>query len=316
MDAFIFEQQQLPLAAEQTKELLELWEPIFPESCEEFLTVCEGQEADCNDDYVFTARLEGDAVASLRLTVSKSQPAFSGVGEVVTTERCRGKGIATALTEKATELFKDLGGEALFLGTYNPAAASVYQKSGWKCLPASDVYVNVLTGQQPEEYLLNYFKDFSGDFSFGEFSAGQRIGLIPLALYPHDFRDMDRNASLQSTRYEYQKSCMGLFPKYLKVIENGGKVIPLYKGDILAGMFTAVKEGKSKCVDGFVMSFYADKWAELLGTVAEKFSDSSDKCIVKVDRKDIWKRRAASDSSLLVEIESADQDILTFEIKR
>ena len=315
MSSFIFESHQVPLENKCKCELIDLWEPVFPESIVEFMEVCDGQEAEFNDDYIFTARLDGKLVASLRLTVSKKTPLFSGVGEVVTIEQCRGKGIASTLIRMAVELFKNAGGEVLFLGTHNPAAASIYQKSGWKRWPHSNVYINVLSKMQPEEYLLNYFKQISGDFVMHEFSPAVRLGVIPLVIYPHDFRNMDANIKMSSIRYEHQKSCMGLYSKYLKVIEDGGNVISIYKSNILIGMFSIINEESVKCIDGFVFPAYSDKWAELLYRAAIKDGlGNNTKYIVRVDMNDIWKMKAVFESSHFVKIEAKEKNVSTFQI--
>ena len=59
-------------------------------------------------------------------------------------------------------LFRDEGGEVLFLGTVNPAAARVYNRLGWRRLAGSTVYANVTADLSPEEFLVDWFRGVAG----------------------------------------------------------------------------------------------------------------------------------------------------------
>jgi hypothetical protein len=51
--------------------------------------------------------------------------------------------------------------------------------------------------------------------------ASCRIPIIPLIVYPNECLLLDSNAGIMSTRYVIQTSCMGLYPRYVKLIEDG-----------------------------------------------------------------------------------------------
>ena len=134
--------------------------------------------------------------------------------------RLRGRGIATELCRQAVEDFRAAGGEAFLLGTVNPAAARVYHRLGWRKLAGAAVMVNVLIGESPESFLVDYFKE--GTATVVEATAAHRIAIVPLLVCPHDWQVLDANAKMYSTRYTTLKSCMGLYVRYQRIKLSAG----------------------------------------------------------------------------------------------
>ena len=78
---------------------------------------------------------------------------------MATSPDARRSGIATQLSRQARDDFGERGGQALFLGTGNPDAARIYFRLGWRKLAGANLMVNVMNGDSPEEFLVDYFRD-------------------------------------------------------------------------------------------------------------------------------------------------------------
>ena len=212
-----------PIAAGLADELAEFWQEIFETSFEESREVLgSGIEAGRNHDTVWVVRGEGSLASTCRLTVSSHLPTLGGLGEVATAATHRRQGLGERLCREARGVFREGGGEALFLGTVNPAAARVYFRLGWRRLAGTTVMLNVTGDLSPEEYLVDWFRSAAGDVVVRPGSARARLAMIPLLVVPHDEQLLDANVGLFSTRYATQNSCMGLYPRYTALEESGG----------------------------------------------------------------------------------------------
>ena len=147
---------------------------------------------------------------------------LGGLGEVGTSPAARRTGIATALTQQALDDFRDRGGQALFLGTVNPAAARIYHRLGWRKLAGARLMVNVLNGDSPEEFLVDYFRGSRREtLSVRAPSPADRAPMIPLLAAPHDWQVLDFNVGVMSTRYAVLDSCLGLYRRYAAIAGDG-----------------------------------------------------------------------------------------------
>ena len=262
------EQLEPPLPEELIGELFRLWEETFGTSYEGFWGIMRGEEAEDNRDFVYFVRRNGKIAGTCHLTISCSQPELGGFGEVATAPSCRRQGIAAAVCAKARDTFLQLNGRALFLGTGNPEALRVYHRLGWRKLAGANVMALVRQGDPPEEYLADCFRQ-GGSVSVRPGTAAARIPMIPLIVIPHDWRILDANVDLCSTRYRIQSSCMSLFPRYEVLIKgNRGSFFEARteKG-CLVGLSTARLEEKGLCwVDGFTHNRHSSFWSELTET--------------------------------------------------
>ena len=121
---------EAPIAPERIKDIYALWRQIFDARDEDFRNCYAGEEAEHNRDIVYTARIRGQLVGTVHLTISRLDPRLGGLGGVATAPGSRGLGMATRLSSAARDDFHSEGGDALFLGTRNPAARRIYARCG------------------------------------------------------------------------------------------------------------------------------------------------------------------------------------------
>ena len=154
--------------------------------------------------------------------------------------------------------------KAVFLGTENPDAARIYHRLGWRKIANSTDYVNVTTGDSPEEYLADYFRTPSSvNIVTGD--ASLSVPMIPLLLTPHDWQVLDGNlpTPMISTRYAEQNSCMGLMSQVL--LSRQARRCRVVRGEDerrrLVGISTAWIDADGVCyVDGFIHARFSDSY--------------------------------------------------------
>ena len=192
------------------------------------------------------------------VATSDATPSLGGFGEVATSSDARRLGIATALSRQALDEFREKGGQALFLGTGNPDAARIYFRLGWRKLAGANMMVNILNGDSPEEFLVDYFRGL-GSATVKTPTPADRAPMIPLLVSPHDWQVLDFNTSMLSTRYTVQGSCLGLYRRYLAIAEDGQGAwfcASTAHGEIV-GLSTARLDDDGRCrVDGFTHRNY------------------------------------------------------------
>jgi hypothetical protein len=166
--------------------------------------------------------------------------------------------------------FQNAGGTALFLGTGNPAAARIYHRLGWRKLASTIVHANITGDDTPEAFLVNYFRE-TGVCTVAKGTPSDRVPMIPLIVTPHDWRVLDANLLLYSSRYCLVRSCMGLYPKYDGLAKDGrGAWVAAHSGGgRVVGLSTARLDGSGGCqVDGFTNKGFGDAWERLLTLAA------------------------------------------------
>ena len=242
-----------PLPEELVYELIGFWQGLFQADYEPFRSILNGKERGQNRDVFYLVKRGGKTVGTCHLTMSESSPELGGMGEVGTAAEFRGMGIASVLCARARDDFRNAGGQALFLGTGNPAAARVYRRLGWRKLAGANVMVFVADEHSSEAFLVDYFGN-GGAATVAVGSAIDRIPMIPLLISPHDWQVMDANAGMHSTRYVVQNSCMGLYPRY-ETLTSGGRgawFAGRTNQGCLVGISTSHLDGAGGCqVDGF-----------------------------------------------------------------
>lgn len=256
-----------PLPEGLIQELTVFWEEIFENSYEDFKPIFAGDETEDNEDILYLMRQGEDLAGTSHLTVGKAAPRLGGLGEVATPPGFRRQGIAARLCEAARDDFGGQGGEAFFLGTGNPAAARIYYRLGWRKLAGANVMALIESGNSPEAFLVDYFREAEGQITIVPGTAAQRIPMIPLIVCPHDWQVLDANAGIFSTRYAVQSSCMGLYPKYDALLQqqNGTWFGAQTDNGHLVGLATVRLDGSGVCyVDGFTHHRYLDAWSDLI----------------------------------------------------
>lgn len=260
---------ETPVQEELARELFDFWEEIFgPEDPDIPIGVFLGDEADHNRHVVLFERDNGNLAGTAGIMTPRANREFAGVGEVATRPDYRGQGIANRLCQQALDEFAEQGGEVVFLGTENPAAARIYHRLGWRRIAGSTVYANVVNGTSPEEYLVDYFRTPS-PVNIVAGDASLRVPMIPLLLTPHDWQVLDGNlpTPMVSTRYAMLNSCMGLCRKYYYLVKRddaewfGAKT----SDGRLVGIATAFIDAENIChVDGFIHKRFNDSYGALI----------------------------------------------------
>ena len=178
-----------------------------------------GSETAFNEDVVYLGLDEGRVAATCHLTCSRTI-GWAGLGEVATAPAFRGRGYAHTVCQAALDDFDRGAGEAVWLGTVNPAAASVYASLGFSYLPDTSVMRRLRPDFSPTTFAWRWI-DADG-LRIVPGSAAFRIPMIPLLTSKMGIETLDTNVGLVGTEYRPQHSCMGLYPKYDALKEKGG----------------------------------------------------------------------------------------------
>ena len=250
-------------------ELFEFWTPIFGGPVDVTPDVLLGHELPHTRITVFVRRSSGQLAGTCLVATSSNLPSLGGFGEVATSPDARRSGIATELSRKARDDFGERGGRALFLGTGNPDSARIYFRLGWRKLAGADLMVNVLNGDSPEEFLVDYFRSLGdlGPLSVREPSPADRVPMIPLLVSPHDWQVLDSNTGMPSTRYAVQSSCLGLYRRYSALSTDGWGAWFCASADLgqVVGLSTARLDSDGGCqVDGFTHRNHLGSWKALI----------------------------------------------------
>ena len=275
-----------PMDARLVDELFEFWLPIFEGALDVTPEVLLGREGPDSRIAVYTRRIEGDLAGACLVVSSARFPSIGGLGEVGTSPAARRTGIATALTQQALDDFVERGGQALFLGTVNPAAARIYHRLGWRKLAGANLMLNVLSGDSPEEFFVDYFRGASAmSAAVRTPSPADRAPMIPLLVSPHDWQALDFNTGMFSTRYAVQDSCLGLYRRYNAIAGEGRGAWFCAGTDAgyVVGLSTARLDGDGGCrVDGFTHKHHLGAWEALIQAAVD-WGVSSDATRVYAD---------------------------------
>ena len=203
-------------------EVLKLWEEIFgiDEAILETPQV-DGSEQRENYDVVFVAKENNQLLGTIHGTIPKSMPSICGLSAMCTTPAARGKGLGRILFSKIVEEMELQGVKTMYLGTGNPIAAKLYKSCGFSYLPGSKVMVRLDSGD-----LIDFTRDIimvkPNAIEIRPGSADMRIPIIPLVLHRGPYMLLDCNTNLINCEYITQFACMSLYPRYMKLVEDGG----------------------------------------------------------------------------------------------
>ena len=255
-----------PLPKALAEELIDFWELTFLENSDDFWAELAGAERDQNQDFVYLVRKGDELGGACRLTVSRTNPELGGIGVVATVPKFRRMGIAGTACGRALDDFRTHGGQALFLSTKNPAAGRVYHRLGWRKLAGIDLMACVTSGDSPEAFLVDYYRD-DGAVAILPGTPAERIPMIPLLISPHDWQVLDANVTEFSTRYSSNKTCMDLYSKYASLAKDGRGAWFAARTDRgrLVGLSTARLGASGQCqVDGFTHGNHLRSWRDLV----------------------------------------------------
>ena len=256
----------VPLTEQLTQELMEFWTGIFGGPGDVKRGMLLGDELEHNRHTLYMERRADRLAGTCHLTISGRLPMLGGFGEVATDPDFRRSGTATRVCGEAVEDFRSRGGEALFLSGGEPGPARIYYRLGWRRLASSHVMANITSGDSPEAFLVDYFRD-RGEASVVPMTPEFRVQMIPLIVTPHDWQVLDANVNMASTRYRVQDYCMSLYPRYEKVVGDGRGAwyVARTSQGRAVGLATARLDNETGCqVDGFAHGYYLDNWDDLL----------------------------------------------------
>lgn len=177
-----------------------------------------GSELAHNRDVLFYAEQDGRMIGACHMTVCL-ESGHGGLSGICVLPECRGGGVGRALIKMAIDAFDETGGEYLYLGTNNPIAARMYRGFGF----AFEAGSNVMYRTKGLSLLPLYGKGIRPG-CVEDACASLRIGVIPLALRRGGALIKDANAGLADNAILTQVSCMGLYPRYLSILQRGGAV--------------------------------------------------------------------------------------------
>ncbi len=258
---------EVPIAAELVDELIPFWESIFGEGPPDIgREVFLGAEDEYSRSTLYLEQEGGKVAGTCFTMLSRTAPEVAGFAEVATDPQFRGRGIATRLCSQAVEDFRARGGQAFFLGTGNPVAARVYYRLGWRKLAGTNVMANISSGESPEGFLVDYFRQ-PGKAVIERAGPDVRVPMIPLIVIPHAWQVLDANVGLYSCRYCVQHSCMGLYLRYMRGLDRDRDAFFAARpGDgRVVGLASARLDGAGGCqVDGFAHLNFSSAWNELM----------------------------------------------------
>ena len=253
---------KVPNEKEKINEVLDLLEETFGKEERELEYVqLNGSESEYNDDYLFVAYEDNKLLGNLHLTINAKNKALGCLGGMVTTPSARGKGIATQLFSNACEFFDSLGGKLLFLGTNNPLAAKMYAKFGFDFLDNSVIRVR-LKDNTFNEFCDGIYKN--NDYKIVDMDCGDRIPIIPLIAQDNQDVLMDANSNIINSKYATQISCTGLYPRFVKLQENGKVLLAKNDNQTVFAMLTDKINNGVHNIDCFAYKGYEDILVELL----------------------------------------------------
>lgn len=203
-------------------EALEHLELIFGID-ERLLEECQlnGSEAQFNKDIVYLAYENNDLLGMIHATIPVRTPDLAGLSAMFTTEAARGKGIGKILFEKIVDEVSSNGISLTLLGTSNPVAARLYAKFGFAFCPGSHVMAHFREGNMID-YVQRHYLATQGAVEVSRGNQSMRIPIIPLVLQ-HDLGViLDINTGIFDSSSITQRSCMGLFPRYEALRNQGG----------------------------------------------------------------------------------------------
>ena len=187
-----------------------------------------GAERGVNEDTLYVLLHEGKVASCCHLT-RKAGTGLAGLGGVVTDPAFRGRGFSRKVCTFALQDFDASGGEVVWLGTGNPAAANLYHELGFAFLPGTAVMRRLRKGLTDTQFLNAFFQGRTGTVTPG--SAACRIPMIPLLTSRLGFTVTDRVAGFCGAEKVVEISCMSLYPAYEAVRAAGGDWACLDTGD-------------------------------------------------------------------------------------
>ena len=260
----------VPLEPSLAEELIGFWEEIFGISFAQQRGILAGEEAVHNRDFIYTVREGERLVGTCHLTIGADVAGTGGLGEVAVAPDFRRRGICETLCKRARNTFRECGGKGLFLATDMENAARVYHRIGWRRVTGSNVMLLPANGESPQDFLVEHL-ECRGPVAVTAATPADRIAMIPLLVSPHNSCVLDANVGIYSTQYALQSSCMGLYPQYQELREDGrGEwfAARTKDGRVVGLSSVRIAPDGTACLDGFTHHNHADSRDLLISQAA------------------------------------------------
>lgn len=210
------------IAPFDAKEPLEHLEQIFGIE-ERLLEECQlnGSETDFNTDIVYLAYEDNTLLGMIHATIPKATPHIAGLSAMFTTPAARGKGLGNILFKAIVDEVSSHNVRLTVLGTGNPIAAKLYAKYGFAFCPGSNVMARFSSGNMVD-FTNDYYTAPKGKITVSHGNQAMRIPIVPLVLQTNLPLILDINTKIFNSNTITQRSCMGLYPRYLELKKRGG----------------------------------------------------------------------------------------------
>ena len=267
MDAEIT-RYEAPVSSDLIEEIWAMWEKV-PEHIGQGRTRTRDDLSDAiraeDRKLLYIARVDGRIAGTSQIWISRRDPRLAEFGRPATAPEFRRRGIGQALFDAPVSDFRDLSGEAIFLGA-SSYAFRTYLRAGYRKLAGTVTMVYVVSGVTPEEYLVDYFRHL-GPATIHPGEPADRTSAVPLVHTPHDWQVMDANVKMMSRRYTQFRGFAGQAGKYVNLLETEDSTFFAARaGDRqkVVGLSTARVQDGICSVDGFTHHYYTDSWNELI----------------------------------------------------
>ena len=269
MDADIT-RHEVPVSDELIEEVWAMWEKV-PEDvgAGEDITWVRNELSNAtraeDRKLLYIARVDGRMAGTSAIWISGRDPRLAEFGlPAAAPEFCRQR-IGQTLFDAPIVDFRESGGEAIFLGA-SSYAFRTYLRAGYGKLVGSIAMVYVASGESPEAYLVDYFRDL-GPATVRPGEPTDRTSAVPLVHTSHDWQVMDANVKTLSRRYSQFHGFAGQAGKYVRLLaEPDATFFAARAGDRqkVVGLSTARIRDDICSVDGFTYPYYSDDWNELI----------------------------------------------------
>lgn len=227
-----------------------------------------GSELMYNRDIAFTVEEQGEVYGTSHITFPRGDGSMAGLSGLCTSPKIRGTGMGKKLFGALVEEADAAGAEVSFLGTNNRMAAEMYASFGYAYLPGTYVMAR-FRGTNRNLWLKRYEQE-PASVEVRKLDAGLRIPVIPLLVQEGPGFLLDSNAGVFNNRQVTQVSTMGLFPKYLQIMTEGGEAFWLRSEEGLCGGLATVKrEAGRETADFFACRGFLEESGKLVEAVRE-----------------------------------------------
>ena len=254
-------------------EVLQHLEQIFGIE-ERLLEECQlnGSESDLNRDIVYLAYENNTLLGMIHATIPLSTPYVAGLSAMFTTDAARGKGLGKILFGKIVEEVSSHDVRLTVLGTSNPIAAKLYAQFGFGFCPGSNVMARFSKGNMVD-FSRDYYQKIQGTAKILRGDPSMRIPMIPLVLQTNFGLILDINTSIFNCATITERSCMGLFPRYVALRKQGGDFYMVFDeaGTLGAVGSVSPQEGGLFRADFFSLPAFEPVIPELIDKIEDTF---------------------------------------------